>query len=92
MLLQIATPLMIAGFFLFGLWGLANVAYSIQGGCLLSFHISGAENCLTGYSSNSLTSPIVSVEFLLLSLAITFSGASLWGYNIFKRHLALKRT
>lgn len=84
MLRKIALPLVIAGCFMFGLWGVANVVYSIQGVCLDTFHLTGTENCVTGYNSNSLTSPIVSLEFFLASIVVLSGGASLWRYGKIK--------
>lgn len=81
MLQKIALPLVITGSFMFGLWGLGNIAFSIQGVCLDIFHLAGAENCATGYNSDSLTSPIVSLEFFITSLVVLSSGAALWRFG-----------
>lgn len=78
MLRQIAAPLAIVGLFMIGLWGLSNIAYSINGGCTEMFHLNEAENCLTGYGhSYSITTPIVSLEFLLFSVGLATTAITL---------------
>ena len=63
------------------LWGLANLAYSVQDVCLLTSDSRNENRCTTGYSSDSITKPIVSPEFLLIASAVEMAGLLMLAYE-----------
>lgn len=56
------------------LWSIANVTYSLQGVCLLNFGVKDDGHCSSGYTSESFTKPLVSLEFLLIASSIEITG------------------
>jgi hypothetical protein len=78
---RLTLALLILGSSMFALWCLANLAYSVQGVCLLTSDSRDRNQCSTGYSSNSITKPIVSLEFLLIASAIEIAALSMLAYE-----------
>lgn len=73
--------LLIAGALMLALAGITRLVYNIQGVCLLIAQTSGESICSSGYTSDSLTVPLASIEFLFFSVGLTVVGLFVWILN-----------